>query len=811
MLILSLVFNILFLQTEQDTSFRRIDESLTTQMSVYPQEKIHMHTDRDFYVPGEKIWFKAYVTDAGSHLFPTDSRYVYAELISPADTLVERVMIRPEDDMYHGYLPLSKNIPDGDYTLRAYTRYMENMGDDYFFKKNIRIGNLSSAKQQLSQTLQENRRESAERDDFDVSFFPEGGNLLEGVFCQVAFKAVNRNGYSETVSGTLLDENGVEITSTQTFHAGMGVFSFMPEPGKRYYLKCRNENGVEKQSELPRPNPRAYSLTATQRNNRMIVGVKRSVYAPDVPCYLLAHCRGTVLFYSEWDQKNEYLTFTEELFPAGVIQFVLFDGQMNPLSERLVFCKNYDAVKIELHTNKEAYQTRDKVVANISFIESRFNPLHGHFSVAITDDRDIAVDSSTTILSSLLLSSELKGYIENPGYYLRNTTESATALDYLMMTHGWRRYNIPEVAKGNIEYPQIPFQTTQEITGQVKSLMLSRPVTDSEITMVTKTGHLVGVTSTDVKGTFIYQDFEFPDSTGFLIQAFDKKGNSRVNLVVDNESFPALKYAPPDLFSEIFKNENTTGGEHAIVTFWEKAELRSKYDEDIRMYELSEVAITAKSPMINKEPRLFVFPLNEHSDVTLTREVFEKTHYRNIKDYLTSIPGVWARNEQIIIRNSTDIYGRPIPPLYLIDGIVVDSLEDVSIPSIESIDVFKGPSTAIFGSRGMGGVISVTLKRGASYNSSNKAEYNFEIYNPLGYQNPAEFYSPKYETLSEKQLPVPDLRTTIFWKPDLVISDEKEATFEFYTSGFRTTYSVVIEGMTTDGKIIREVKKIRVE
>jgi len=234
MLILSLFFNILFLQTEQDTSFRRIDENLKTQMSVYPQEKIHLHTDRDFYVPGEKIWFKAYVTDAGSHLFPTDSRYVYAELISPADTLVERVMIRPEDDMYHGYLPLSKNIPDGDYTLRAYTRYMENMGDDYFFKKNIRIGNLSSAKQQLSQTLQENRRESAERDDFDVSFFPEGGNLLEGVFCKVAFKAINRNGYSETVSGTLFDEKGVEITSTQTFHAGMGGFSFMPEPGKRY-------------------------------------------------------------------------------------------------------------------------------------------------------------------------------------------------------------------------------------------------------------------------------------------------------------------------------------------------------------------------------------------------------------------------------------------------------------------------------------------------------------------------------------------------------------------------------------------------
>jgi len=139
---------------------QQVKENLITQLKAYPQEKIHVHTDRDYYVPGEKIWFKAYVVDAHSHQHQTESRYVYAELISPEDTLVSRVMIAQTDSMFYGHLPLSALIPEGNYTLRAYTRYMENLGDDYFFKKNIRIGNLSSAQQQ--QITQRSRRGRAE-------------------------------------------------------------------------------------------------------------------------------------------------------------------------------------------------------------------------------------------------------------------------------------------------------------------------------------------------------------------------------------------------------------------------------------------------------------------------------------------------------------------------------------------------------------------------------------------------------------------------------------------------------------------------
>jgi len=808
----------------QEIPLPQVIENIAVQLEVYPQEKIHIHTDRDYYVAGEKIWFKAYLIDAHTHLYPTHSRYVFVELISSNDSVVSRVMIRAsEDDMFYGHISLSNNIPEGNYTLRAYTRYMENLGDDYFFKKNIRIGNLISNKSQSSQLSQntknrENRGNGGvAQNDFDISFFPEGGNLVEGAFCRVAFKALNKNGYPEIISGKVLDENGVEIASVKTFYGGMGVFTYIPELGKKYLLKCQNGNGLEKQFELPQPNPHAHALTALWKNNRLYVGVQKSVSTQEIPVFLLAHSRGRVLYFAEWDNRKENIFFTEEQLPAGVIQLVLFDNQMNPLSERLVFSKNFknDMATIEFQTDKPLYEKREKVIATVSLTPSLLGRVgEGLLSVAITDDADIAVDSSTTILSTFLLSSELKGYIYNPAYYLQNNSESATALDYLMLTHGWRRYDIPEVAKGNPEYPQIPYQTSQEISGSVKSLAFSKPLANCEISMMTKEG-FVGLTTTDEKGAFMFQGFEYPDSTMYFVQALSSKGSDRVELVFNDVSFSKPIHVETDYYpSMIQTNDYQSLQTNDFIT---KAEQRSKYDEDLRVIHLNAVEVTAPRIERNGEPRL-KFHLNEGSDITIRREDFQKSPPPNFTDLLRSVPGVRILNGIPYIRNSnySSFVGLGYP-LVLIDGIENDEWKInglnriLSVYEIESIDVFKGPSTALFGSRGSNGIISITKRRGLESISSVKKTFNCAVFTPLGYQKPVEFYAPRYETLEAKHLTIPDFRTTIFWKPDVVISDTGEASFEFYTSDFPTTYSVVIEGMTTDGRIIRQVEKIRVQ
>ena len=801
-----------FLTKENDKffDFDNVTKHLDTQLRIFPQEKLHLHTDRDYYVPGEKILFKAYLTDAFTHNYPTQSRYIYVELINQNDSLINRVMIHPENGLFHGHIFLSEIIPEGDYTLRAYTRHLENIGDDYFFKKNIRIGNLTSTSEQQLQVEQRNSRKATVKDDYDVSFFSEGGNFVEGVLNKIAFKAINQSGYPESVSGKLINEAGAEILSTQTIHAGMGSFSLQPEPGKRYWLKCRNAEGLEKQFELPASHPHAYALTVLRQKNRISIGLRKSDLTSDIPCYLLAHCRGMLLYFDAWDVVKKSVVFLEDELPVGIIQFVLLDEQMNPLSERLVFSKNYEFARVEFKTDNETYKTRNKVKSSISLFDSDEDPLSGHLSVAITDDNDIAVDSSTTILSTLLLSSELKGYIENPAYYLQDNVESAVALDYLMMTHGWRRYNIPEVAKGNHESPQFPFQTSRQISGQMKSSNFSRPVSYSEVSALSTTG-FIGFASTDEQGAFFFKDLEFSDSVSFYIQPSGKSGNNQIKFIIDQEKFPPLIHAPQKPVAKISKIGEDSNNGIEPNSFIQKAKQRAKYDENMRIVNLSEVVVSAQRIERKDESRLG-YHANHSSDITVRKKDLGNRYLGSIADMLRHIPSVTIRKGEIRIRHNQE------EPLIVIDGIVfydtenfTNPLDMISVNDVESIDLFVGGSTAVFGMHGFGGVISITTLRGPDNSILKNQNYNYILYKPLGYQNPVEFYSPKYETPESKYLTVPDYRTTVFWKPDIVISDTKEATFEFYTSDFPSTYSIVIEGITTDGKIIRKVEKIKVE
>ena len=263
-------------------SFEAVQDSIFNQLVLFPQEKIHLHTDRTMYVPGEKIWFKSYVVDATTHLSPTYSQYVYVELISSSDSLVHRVMVSDDGNgMFYGHIFLSELIPEGDYTLRAYTHYMENQGDDYFFSKNIRIDNLKSAAKKTGRSP---------RSNYDVSFFPEGGNLVEGVHNRVAFKALNQQGFSEFITGELVDKEGDRLGEVTTVFAGMGSFFFIPEAGKEYYLICKNSSGQEKRFKLPAAQ-KTFMLGTSYRNKRHFIQVKKSPDLPDRPLFLLVHCK----------------------------------------------------------------------------------------------------------------------------------------------------------------------------------------------------------------------------------------------------------------------------------------------------------------------------------------------------------------------------------------------------------------------------------------------------------------------------------------------------------------------------------------
>jgi len=786
----------------QEITTEAVQDSILKQLAIGPQEKIHLHTDRTMYIPGEKIRFKAYVVDAFSHQSPTRSQYVYVELINASDLLVHRVLVsKDENGLFHGCISLSEKSLEGDYTLRAYTRYLENLGEDYFFKKNIRIGKLNNNHE--SQITNYGNKGNKE-EDFDVSFFPEGGNLTEGVVSRIAFKALNRSGTSASVSGEIVDSEGASITKVSTIFAGMGSFAFMPEQGATYYLNCTNSTGKSKRFKLPAAT-KTRSLGVSSGNGQYLIQVKESPGIAESPLYLLVHCKGEIFYFALWNHRAEYISVLKKQLPGGVIQIVLLDNEMNPISERLVFNKNDLSEQVEYHADKSQYGKREKVNVTLRnpFSSGEAGSGLSHFSIAVTDDKDIAVDSLCTITATLLLSSELKGYIESPGYYLQNNASSEYALDHLMMTHGWRRYEVWEAIKGKYRFPTQGYESEREITGIIRSGLFDKPV-KGEVEYFSSNG-IYDATKTDDEGRFRF-GLNYPDGVKLFIQAKNQKGSEGVNLIINPEQFPELKHAP--VSRSLFPVASTSGSR--ISDFIHKAGQRAQYDEDIRNINLEEVVITGNKIEKRDEERL-KYAFNRFSDKTIYRDEIKKRGVRELSDLLGIGGGIFFRPSGSIHKTTglprvlvdgTPIYWEILDPRKPLSGI------DVNINEVESIDVFKGIGAAVFGSQGANGVISITTKSGSSDTYEEKSKTNTTSVTPLGYQNPVEFYAPKYDTREQKYKDIPDYRTTIYWKPDLVVSDEGQASFEFYTADFSTTYSVVIEGLTADGEIIRQVEKI---
>ncbi|MDR0393830.1 MAG: TonB-dependent receptor, partial [Tannerella sp.] len=676
------------------------------QLNRYPQEKLYLQTDKPHYISGEKMWFRAHKVDALLHNQTNTSRYVYAELIDPLDSVVQRVKIHPDSlALFHGYMPLDEGLPEGTYTLRAYTRYMENQGEDYFFRKTIPVfdplsllfdvhvafsfddknvrASFRFVDKQTGQSFEPenliirlNRKEEkklgfdsdtttnvafriseTEKNgvitltflyngkrytkyvrmplpdaDFDVRFMPEGGYLLAGANNAVAFKSVNSNGLSEDVACTILSDDGEIIRKVQSLHLGMGVFNLYSEPGKKYIAECTNRKNITKRFELPAAVANHCGLKVKRIRNKVYVSVNRARdYKLPSELYLLIHIRGGVLYNEKWDPEKEYIIFEDSFFPSGVNQIVLYNADKQVIGERLVF--NYsdnETARSDFSTDKTNYAAKQRIVSTVKITDVNDTPLSGNFSISVTDDKDIIPDSCSNIISAFLLTSELKGYIENPSYYLKqDSRDAADALDLLMMTQGWRRYAVPEIIRGELFVPEIPVEESQVISGKSDGMFTS--VKDGYISVLAMKDSAVNthLVQTDQKGRFELKNIDYPDSTRFIIQATTKKGRrGMVFLEIDKpQPFPEAGsvISSRELFPESLPD-------HYIA----KADEKYLSENGMRIVNLAEIEVTAT----RRAPTHSAYYSAATSSRVLTAADIEKAHYTDMKMLLMQIPGI---------------------------------------------------------------------------------------------------------------------------------------------------------------------------
>ncbi len=537
-LLLAAAFN-LCVYAQSDSTVNNASYKLKGYLSDHIIEKAYLQFDKPYYAVGDTIYFKAYVTMGERHTLSRVSGVLHVDLINTNNKIDQTIKLQLDSGLAHGDFALPDSLPTGSYRVRAYTQWMRNNDEDGLFYKTIEVGSLKNARVPESMA----RNTTKGNNKADIQFFPEGGSIVTGILSKVAFKAVGTNGVGINVNGVVIDNENKEVVSFASEHLGMGYFYLNPEEGKTYKAKLTYADGTQNLSDLPKPDPKGIVLLV---NNDSIPKASVRIIANNVyylenrnkPYSLVIYSGGTATTVTcKLDSPVITMDILKRRLHTGIATVTLFSPTLEPLCERLLFIQNYDQLNLNISSDKTGYTKREKVNIKLAAINRAGNPAAGNFSVSVTDESKVPVDDNAenTIISNLLLTSDLKGYVEQPNYYFTDTSTSARInLDVLMLTQGYRRFEWKRVLDDG--YPPIAYQPEKglEISGVVKNLF-GKPINKGTITLLPSKGGPLLSSKTDDKGIFHFSNLIFNDTTHFVLSAVNANGKNSTGITYFND------------------------------------------------------------------------------------------------------------------------------------------------------------------------------------------------------------------------------------------------------------------------------------
>lgn len=641
---------------------------------------------------------------------------------------------------------------------------------------------------------------TATSNHIDVQFFPEGGNFVESLPNRIAVKAVNVAGLGEDITGKIVDNDGTEVNNFETHHLGMGNFVINPQPGKTYAAKIKFKDGSEKILPLPKAQVSGYVLSINNTNSEKII-VKILLSADLVGAAelkLVAQNSGNVYFVTRAASQKQIITanIPKKELPSGIVQFTLFNGANTPVSERLAFVNNIgDYINTTIENLKPSYSKREKVDINL-LTKFGNDPLRGSFSVAVTNTASVKPDpeNETNILTTMLLTSELTGYIQAPNYYfLKNDEKTAQDLDDLMLTQGWRRILWKSVINNNQPVNSFQPEKSLGISGVITSYG-GKPLPNSKVSLFSSSGGFFAVdTLTDAQGRFNFDNLIFTDSTKFIVQGRNAKNKKSVDIKLDIVPGQVVTKNKNTGDIEVNVNEALQGYLKQSNNYFDELTKRGLLE---RTLVLKEVNIVEK-----RNPAKNSSNLNGagRADYVVTSEMLGTCP--------TLSMCLQGRVAGLIIQNGVPYLMRSMgqPMQIILDGMNVGSefLDNIVPMDVESIEVLKSiGNTAIYGSQGGGGVLVITTKRGGG-GSSSRFVPGIITYAPKGYHTSREFYSPKYEPGAQDNRS--DFRSTVYWNPHVITDPQGKGQFSFFNTDEAGTYRIVVEGIDMMGRLARAV------
>jgi TonB-dependent SusC/RagA subfamily outer membrane receptor len=785
---LSLAFIITLMVTagfgDEDNDFRRIHIALEKFSIVYPQQKVYLHLDKTSYKAGEMIWVKAYLLNGLNHLPDTLSTNLYVELISPFETRVEIKRFQMFNGFGIGDFILSDTLPEGLYQIRAFTNWMQNFDEAFYFNRNFAVTNPAYSKLISPKQARANQKEIVNRekmaDEIDLQFMPEGGVLVNDLLSTVAFKAINQLGKGVNIKGSIVDENGTEITPFETFFKGMGRFLLTPKKGKKYFAVVKTGN-IDLRVSLPQSMETGLNMHV--ENSAKVLKVKLQANKPPTndrtanEVLLVGQIGGKIYFHERvlLENNSAEISVDKGFFPSGILQLTAFSGRGMPLAERLLYNNRFDNMKITMTAMDTSVAEGTKLLLAFSVTDHSNNPLPANMSLSVTREKSSLPDiNNDNIVSSLLLSSDLKGFIEDPyEYFVDNSPFHQQALDNLMLTNGWRRFDWAKILAG--EYPEIKYHEERGIAiyGQITHDFFNIPLKNCKVQLsILSSYNDVFTQNSDDRGYFLFENMEYYDTVKVKIEAWRQTGRRNLLIVL-----------PAEKINEIRKFQ----GEYSLVT-------QSKRDNKAYRIERAEETNAAleKEQKDKEKNNNELHGIYSEPDFVLHSSEFPKGSRDIVEVMKGRIPGVNIYGNQIIIRGPNTLMGSN-QPLFLIDGVPtrdIDAIRSIPVGEIDRVEVLKGPSAAIYGMRGANGVIAIYTKRGQFMK---RGVVEFEM---LGYSTPRNFYQPKY--LPENE---PESNYTVYWQPMILTDSTGTARVLLDKPSVKGDYRFTVEGVSYLGHV----------
>ncbi len=815
-----------------------------------PQEKVYLHFDNTSYYQGDHIWFKCYTITSAQHQLSKLSKTLYVELLNPGGEVVDKRVLKIENGQCHGDFMLNQ-LPfySGFYEVRAYTKYMLNFDDDIIFSRLLPVfdkpkeeGDFEEKKMLKYGMFGPGGRYPTKRGKpekgkaVNLRFFPEGGNLVQGIASRLAFEVTDAIGNPIDITGIVVDEKKQELCSFATLHEGRGVFPYTPGADKRKAIV--EYSGKKYQFDLPPGLSHGVVMEVDNLayTDSMGITLRKNSNTPVEILGMVILNGGKLRYYCLANIADDEICFKigKVQLPSGVSQVVLFNRNGEILCDRLVFTSKGNQLDIKAKTNKPAYQPYELVDMEISVADKEANPVCTTFSLSVRDGAN-EVDYQHDILTDLLLMSEIKGYVRNPSYYFEdNDNARQAALDLLLMVQGWRRYSWKQMA--GVEPFEIKHLPEQGIVtnGKVVILVRQKPKPDVDVLLLLQKrgkedeegGNFIESFVTDSLGRFSFVS-DIPGKWNMMLSVKEKGKRKDHRILLDRVFSPEPKrydYAemqiniagkknrgiPDEVMPGQLENEVDLT---SVLIAYEDSLAKAGISE--KVHHLSEVTIKAKRKTKerdiykNRSTSVAYYDVpSEYDDIYDNGKYIGDDMHQLLANmnrdfsirsggpneyllYKNRLPLFIINYERIDLTRGMGYFNYKLIGLHAIKSIYIN--ENISTicqyvvpsPGITCMGLAKEFSCVVFIETYPDGKIPV---RGAKGIRKTWLE---------GYSPVKEFYNPDYSVLP----PEPDYRRTLYWNPSVTTDEHGHTKINFYNNSRCKNISISAETITPQGMI----------